>query len=401
MPPQHYIFNHVPKTGGNSLLAVCRGNLDPADIGPHLNEHDIRLLPAARIEHYRLITGHFSVLTQTAFCRTRYSMTLLRDPIKRIFSAYTFWRTTPEHNPVTSKAKELSFTEFVRYFIDSPSIVHNSYTHHFAAIGRDCPSYPCNSEALLAAAKHNLAAFDFVGVCEQMGRSAELLCRELGWRLPPATPHENRSWSENSFGQVDGRTMDLLGDRTRLDLELYDYAVQLLHAREDRTAPVVTSRHVERNRFVPFPIPYEVPRRAMVQSVSARWVPDESSRTLEVAVTFATKAPVAELSLGIRVDDTAGNIVWGTNTWLESLDPAYEIGRDSRAVFLLDCALPRGVYFVTVALAEPRRLGFHEHWIDHAALFAVAPPRVAPSRYVRGMRLQEFRSALARNVDGQ
>ena len=391
--PQHYIFNHIPKTGGNSLLAACRSNLDPAEISPHLNEHDIRLLPAARIEHYRLITGHFSVLAQTAFCRTRYSMTLLRDPIKRIFSAYTFWRIAPEHNPVTSKAKELSFAEFVRYFIDSPDIIHNSYTHHFAAIGRDCPSYPCNSEALLTAAKHNLAAFDFVGVCEQMGRSAELLCRELGWRLPPATPHENRSWSENSFGQVDGRTMDLLRDRNRLDLELYEYAVQLLHAREDRAAAAAnTSRSVERNRFVPFPIPYKVARKAMVQSVSARWVPDESSRTLEVAVNFTAIAPLAELNLGIQVNDEAGTIVWGTSTSLEGLDLAYEIGRDSRAVFLLDCALPRGLYFVTVALAEPRRLGFHEHWIDHAALFTVAPLRVAPSRYVRGMRLQEFRS---------
>jgi hypothetical protein len=40
LPPKHYIFNHNPKTGGNSLLAVCRDNLEPAEISPHLNECD-------------------------------------------------------------------------------------------------------------------------------------------------------------------------------------------------------------------------------------------------------------------------------------------------------------------------------------------------------------------------
>jgi hypothetical protein len=399
LPPKHNIFNHIPKTGGNSLLAICRGNLDPAEIGPHLSEHEIRLVPAAHFEHHRLITGHFSVLTQAGFCRSRYSMTLLRDPIKRIFSAYTFWRSAPEHNPVTSKAKVLSFADFVRYFTDSPAIVHNPYTHHFAAMGRDCPGFSADAAGLLAAAKHNLAAFDFVGVCEELGRSVRLLCKELGWRTPAAIPHENRTSSEAWFGEIDRQTMEILRDRNQLDTELYARAVQLLHAREDAAeSNPGFPQSVEPNRFVAFPVSCRMERRAIVQSVSATWGPDESSRMLEIAVNFATTAPVAELALGIQVNDAAGSVVWGTTTSHESLDLAHEIGCDCRAEFVVECALPRGMYFVTVSLSEPRRLGFHEHWIDHAAFFTVAPPRVARSRYVRGIRSQEFRSTVARNV---
>ena len=81
MLPKHYIFNHIPKTGGNTLLTICRHNLMPADFSPHLTEHEIRLMPAARFERFPLVVGHFSVLTQAGFCRSRYSMTLLRDPI--------------------------------------------------------------------------------------------------------------------------------------------------------------------------------------------------------------------------------------------------------------------------------------------------------------------------------
>jgi hypothetical protein len=380
------VFNHIPKTGGNSLLSICRANLDASQISPHLNDHEIRLLPAARFEEYRLITGHFSVLTQSAFCRSRYSMTLLRDPIRRIFSAYTFWRTATEHNPVTSKAKEVSFADFVRYFTDSPAIVHNPYTHHFAAIGRDRPGYPAAASALLARAKENLAAFDFVGICEELGRSARLLCKELCWPPPAEIPHENRSSSESWYGEIDQRTMGVLRERNQLDLELYEYALQLFMTREAGGA----CEEVEPNRFVPFPIPYNLERRAAVRSVSAAWVPDESSRMLEIAVNFRTRAPIAELSMGIQVNDGAGNIVWGTSTSRESLELHYEVGRDSRAAYVLECELPRGLYFVTVSLSEPRRLGFHEHWIDHATSFTVAPPRVARSRYMRGMRSQEF-----------
>ena len=402
MPPKHYIFNHIPKTGGTSLLAVCSQNLEPAEISPHLDYTEIRLMPA-RFEHYKLISGHFSVLAQTGFCRSRYSMTLMRDPIRRILSAHTFWRNASEDNLVTAKARDLPFADFVRYFIDSPTIIQNPYTHHLAAIGRDCAAYPVDESALLATAKRNLAAFDFVGICEEFERSVSVLCAELGWRPPAAIPHENRTASEDRFGGIDAQTMEILRDRNRIDLELYEYAVQLFQAREAGAGSASGPgfpESVEPNHFLPYPVPHNPNRRATIQSVSAEWVGDESSRMLELALTFKARVRITELSLGIRITDVAANIVWATNTTSEYLELDYEPGRDCRGVFLVECALPRGMYFVTVALHEPRRLGFHDHWIAHATSFAVAPPRVTRSRYVRGIRLREFSSAVIRDVHG-
>jgi hypothetical protein len=402
LPPKHYIFNHIPKTGGNSLLAVCRGNLAPAEISPHLGGGGISLAPVARFEHYKLIQGHFSVLAQAGVCRSRYSMTLLREPIRRIFSTYTFWRTEPE-NPWTAKAKELPFADFVRYFIDSPAIVCNPYTHHFAAIGRDCGAYPAGESALLGAAKRNLAAFNFVGICEEFAQSVSLLCAELGWRAPAATPHENRTASEDRFGGIDSQTMEILLDRNRVDLALYKYAVELFHAREharEAGAGGLSGAEfpdgVEPNHFVPCPAS-NPNRRAIVQSVSAEWAGDETSRMLEIAVTFTTRVPIAELSLDIRVVDMTENLVWSTDTSSSYLEIDYEPGRECRAAFLAECALPQGIYFVTVALAELRRIGFHDHWINHATSFTVASLRADESRYLRGIRLREFSSVVIRH----
>jgi hypothetical protein len=402
LPPKHYIFNHIPKTGGNSLLAICRGNLEPAEISPHLEDAEIRLMPAARFEHYRLITGHFSVLAQTGFCRSRYSMTLLREPIRRIFSTYTYWRTE-RYNPLTAKAKELSFVDFVRYFIDSPAIIQNPYTFHLAAIGRAWPAFPGNESALLAAAKRNLAAFNFVGVCEEFERSVRLLCAQLGWRPPAAIPHENRTSSAEVLGGIDPQTMEILRDRNRLDLELYEYAVQLFHAREADARVARDSAfagNVEPNYFIPFPNPPNPKCRATIQSVSAEWVGNESSKVLEIAVGYKTRLPIEQLSLSVQVTGVKGDMAWNTSTWQECLELEYEPGRDCRAVFLAECELPRGLYFVTVALAEPRKFGFYEHCIDHATLFTVESPRATRSRYQRGMRSQEFSSTVVRNVNG-
>ena len=402
MLPTHYIFNHIPKTGGTTLLTICRCNLAAAQISPHLTEHEIRLIPAARFERYTLVAGHFSILTQAGFCRSRYSMTLLRDPILRIVSAYTYWRLAAEHNPVTTKAKELSFADFVRYFKDSPAIVQNPYTYHFAGIGRDFPRYPADASALLAAAKDNLAAFDFVGICEEFERSARLLCGELSWHLPQPIPHENRTLSGTERDSIDPETIEMLRDCNRLDLELYAYGVDLFHAREaGRLGPAehtpAHARPVEPNRLVPFPLPSAPARRATIRSVSAKWAPGEDSRTLELTVTFQANARIAGLDLGVQVNDVAGIVVWGTSTSNENLELNYEIDCDCQAAFFVQCELPCGMYFVTVALSEPRRLGFHDHWIDRAEAFEVTPPRAAASPYVRGMMRQDFRSTVDRS----
>jgi len=359
-------------------------------------------MPAARLEHYKLIRGHFSLLSQSRFCRSRYSLTLLREPIHRIFSTYSYWRTQP-HSPLTAKAKELSFADFVRYFADSPAVIHNPYTHLVAAVGRNCAAYPSDEDALLAAAKRNLAAFDFVGIFEEFERSVRLLCAQLGWRAPAAVPHENRTSSGDRFGGIDPQTMGILRDHNQLDLELYDYAVQLFNAREAGGAALASKfdANVEANRFAPFPLLSNSNRRAAIQSVSAQWVGGESSKLLEIAVGFKTNAAIAELSLNIQVTGKNGDMALNTSTWLECLELEHEPGRSCRAAFLVECELPEGLYFVTVALSEPRRFGFYEHWIDHATLFTVEPSRAARSRYVRRMLSQEFSSIVDRNAGGR
>lgn len=382
MFPTHFVFNHFPKAGGTSFFAVCKYNIPESEISPQLMEEEIRLVRPERFEHYRLIRGHFSVLTQMGFSRHRYSMTLVRDPIQTILSTYKFWRTRPEEDALTRHAKSMPFAEFVRHFARSPSIIHNPYTHHFAALSRDYPEEADDKE-LLAAAKHNLAAFDFVGICEQFGNSVRLLCQQAGWHVPPKIPHENRS-REAQLQDLDDTTEQMLRERNRLDLELYDYAIGLFRARRDaieefspgpiapQTEPVSAIAKPARNRFVAFPVPKAVRRRASIQQVIA--IQEQTARLTAVRVAYEVAEPIADLAVGVAIHNANGEIAYGPVVQVEK--PPNLVGpRGERQVtFNVACDFAPQTYSVTAALESVARPGVRYDWMDRATIFCVPAP---------------------------
>jgi hypothetical protein len=411
MPPTRYIFNHIPKTGGTSLLAICRHNLASSEISPHLWDDQIRVSPAGRFERFRLIAGHFSLPSHAKLSADRYSMTLLRDPIRTILSTYTFWRGAPEMNLATLTAKNRSFADFVRYFERSPMVISNPYTHHFAGIGREFADDNIDGPALLAMAMHNLSAFDFIGICEEYERSAGLLCRELGWRFP-TVPHENRSGSEKELANIDRQTMRILCEANQLDFQLYAYAITLFQRHEDASPssagyqpkPVdafygtsnglneETRHRLKPGSFLPFPVPSERNRQAIVETVSAALLPGGPPQLLEITVRFRTKINLPDLIVGVAIFDGEGNNAWGTNTFIQGLEVQNKPDCSCYAVFTLQCDAPPGPYSVTVALQQPRRLGFHEHWLDRAASFDVATQ--FGEAFADRFNLRQFRSTV-------
>jgi hypothetical protein len=402
MFPTHFVFNHYPKAGGTSFVAVCRHNIPRSEISPELMEQDIRLARPERFEHYRFIFGHFGILTQMGFSRARYSITLVRNPIATILSTYNFWRTRPEDDPLTSQAKSLSFPEFVRRLAKSPSVINNAYTHHFAAMGRDYPGEPEDAELLLAIAKHNLGAFNFVGVCEQFDDTVRLLCAEVGWHLPESIPHENRSVRVQSKEAIDPETLAVLQENNQLDLRLYEYAKQLLAERLRRTREAhldslgpKKAAQTERdsqlptpNRFIPFPTPESVRRVAHVVSVSAQ--PAAESGENYFTITCQVSEIIPQLIAGVLIHDSEGNVMGGTNTMYQKVDVPQEVGRPTEVTLKLFIKLAPGTYSVSAALARDDRPGFHYDWVDRAVLFRVEAPRTVESR-VEKLARQAFR----------
>jgi len=361
-------------------MALCRQNLAEADISPHLGENHLRMARRERFEQYRLIRGHFSIPSQVRVAPDRYTMTLIRHPIRRIASLYSYWRIVADNSAQVARARELSFAEFVRYYAESPTVVRNTYTHHFAALGINQLGPLADEDTLRATARHNLAAFDFIGVCDEFEASARLLSAELDWRIPAEVPRENSSGSEHVFAQIDPETMDFLVERNQLDLELYEYGRALFHQRCNQASQASRrppgfapprSDQKEPIRFVPFPARPVTKRAATIQRASAVWEGGPASRTLKIAIKFRTTERMDDLVIGVAVYNADGEFVYGNNTNIERQAVENAPDRDCDAAFILDCGLPPGSYAVTLALSQLRRLGFHFHWVDGAAAFEV------------------------------
>jgi hypothetical protein len=393
--PTHFVFNHFPKAGGTSFFTVLKRNIPESTISPQLMEQEVRLVRPEQFEHFRLIRGHFSVLTHMGFSRNRYSMTLLRHPISTIVSTYNFWRNRKEEDPVSAEAKRMTFAEFVRRFADSPTIIHDTYTHHFAAVSRDYPGEPADKSLLLAYAKHNLAAFNFVGVCEEFNQSVRLLCRELGWLIPAVFPHENRSPEIQSADAIDPETYRILLDRNQLDLQLYEYGKDLFRSRcqavgkasefaQNLKPPEVNNGlpdNAQANRFFAFPLPVGLAREAFILQVKAEWLAGK----LAITIDYSTRIPIPGLMAGIMVVNANGEVLYGTTTWIEQVELVQQPGAICRVAFEVDCSVAPGLYSVGAALAHPDRPGFHYDWIDRAAMFSVPAPAGA-SRIWAGLR---------------
>lgn len=368
------------------MLTVCRQNLAASDISPHVTDNEV-LQSADTLERFKLIAGHFSILAQTRLSKDRFSFTFIRDPIRTIVSTYTFWRMIPELTELTRIAKRLSFPDFVSYFRDAPAIINNRFTYHFAALGRDSPLPLGDGSAVLAAAKRNLVAFDFVGISEEFERATRLLCSQVGWQLPLLIPHENRSPSEEEFLKVGRGTLQLLKDRNRLDQELHAFALELFSNRYRRvfgstdghapcgfplfSKPLVNGSLPtrERNSFILFPPPRSSDRRAIIENVTATWLAGKSSGQIELNVAFRTRVTFPDLVVGVAVYGPDGRRLWGTNTSLEQLPVHVEKQADCQVIFVLQFVAPPGRYSVTAALLDFSRVGTHEHWWDAAVFF--------------------------------
>lgn len=83
-----YIFIHVPKTAGSSIIKGLQQVLGSEAVGPRFDAHfdEINIEQYSR---YRMIVGHFRYHELTHFPNRRI-LTYLRDPVDVIVSKYFF-----------------------------------------------------------------------------------------------------------------------------------------------------------------------------------------------------------------------------------------------------------------------------------------------------------------------
>lgn len=237
-PKQHeaLIFLHIPKTAGITLHRIIsrqfpkNATYNTADYKRRSGEtrriNALKQLPEAdraRIRYLRLHPGPFGV--HDYFPQPCKYVTILRDPVDRVISAYFFILRNPVlRNEVFGDKvtpDSTSLEDFVRTWRNN----WNLQTLMVSGIAAESVTDPVNLRSdVMAIAKRNIQDhFALVGLSERFDESLALLRRIFGWRNTLYSK-QNVTKKRPRKEDIPKKTLRLIEGYNELDIDLYDYA---------------------------------------------------------------------------------------------------------------------------------------------------------------------------------
>jgi hypothetical protein len=226
-------FFHVPKAGGTSVAGALANRFAAEERLSIYYDDDP---DDAAINAARYVTGHVSMSILERFDRRPYSVTVLRDPIERALSMYSFLREL--ERAVTNRlglqryeaalrlAKEHSLDDFIRVAPDLAEHYLGNWQSRMLG-GKPLGGTDERLEDALA----GLERCDFVGLADRPDESLDWLTRRLGWEPLTPLPRTNVTRTRLRRDDVSQAAMDALLELTAVDREVYAEAVRLYESR--------------------------------------------------------------------------------------------------------------------------------------------------------------------------
>ncbi|MDG2385711.1 MAG: sulfotransferase family 2 domain-containing protein [Pirellulaceae bacterium] len=238
-PGQRLLFDHVSKTGG-STITVALNYLFPF----HCVSNRLDLLTTvdpsrqewAEWARWPILSGHVGQIHHHFIpdIEQRQICTLIRDPVSRTRSVYTWLRFNIKpanpayHEPTIKAARELGFSEFIR----CKQVQYRFRDKQFEVLSGNLKMADNCSAA--ESARATLAAYDLVGVTDQLTDFFDALLVLLRVSIAPPTEELiNRAYRNKSLNSVTVSPKDeaYLRALNPIDSQLYQLAKSKVEAR--------------------------------------------------------------------------------------------------------------------------------------------------------------------------
>ncbi len=232
-------FLHIPKTAGTSVRQIITQAIKPAAVLVPQSPLQVTYLTDHDLSVYPLIAGHAGFALIRRLRPPVQTITFLRDPVARVVSQYRYFvdcarDTSTKLNPYGSILRGRSLEEmlqdpsdpFVELFfreLQTFSLHSDGWMYYRKAV-----AHLPRSE-VLEQAKRNLEKIDVLGLVERMDESVRRMRAHFGWP-EVEVPHEMRS-STGSAVEISPKLAGLIREHNPMDVELYEYAVQLFDSR--------------------------------------------------------------------------------------------------------------------------------------------------------------------------
>ena len=231
------IFLHVPKTAGTTLNRLIEWeypifemySVDPVFF--KWSAAHLRKLSPERLKKTQVFKGHMCWGLHEILPQPSTYITVLREPIERVLSAFYFMRSYKLH-PLYWKFKRenWSLEDFVRR---SPRENVQCKIVAGAEYEKACTPEICEK------AKENLSRyFSVVGLSERFEESLALMKLRFGWKLERYSSF-NVTGARPKKRDLPQSTLDLIIEKNPFDIALYELAAKLFQEGVDKNAAAV------------------------------------------------------------------------------------------------------------------------------------------------------------------
>jgi hypothetical protein len=227
------LFLHVPKAGGTALAGALGNRFVPDECVSIYYDDD----PGdEELNAARYVAGHVTMSIVERLERSPFSITVLRDPIERALSTYSYFRELDEprlnqlglerNRAAVRLAKQHALEDFIEV---APHLAEhylgNLQSRMLGGSRLD------RTDERLENALAGLHRCDFVGLAERHDESVDWLTRRLGWAKLTPLPLVNVTRTRLGREQVSAGAMEALLDLTSVDRDLYAEALRLYQSR--------------------------------------------------------------------------------------------------------------------------------------------------------------------------
>ncbi|MEO1300527.1 MAG: hypothetical protein AAFW75_33125 [Cyanobacteria bacterium J06636_16] len=232
-------FIHIPKTAGSTFNAFLDQQYALVDIAPPdvFAKGDEYIRSGDREGHlnylkkFSLYRGHYGYSACQLFMPEYTTLTVIRDPVERVVSQYTYWKTKSEESLENSTAAEKSLAALARRlplrdFLETehPLITRLFHDGQARPLATD---FGCELEgqSLKELALSHLEMINYVGVTEAFGLFLRVLCERFGWHHSPQLQLLNTARLQAD--DLDEATLAAIIARNEVDLVIYKRAKEL------------------------------------------------------------------------------------------------------------------------------------------------------------------------------
>lgn len=260
-----FLFHHIPKTAGSTFRGILQNLFDADELCRAETPKELQAAYEQGFAPERLFGGHFSYGAISKYLDDAIWVTFLRNPIERVVSHY-YNHTNMERIPNEWQQRLDAMPEWKQYIDDVQGVSlegwinHKNQTVNSIACNRQTQAFLPDAirvnvkdwggynQEYIEIAKQNLREnFPFVGIQEYFDLSLDLFSLTFALNPIDASSYTTNLNNKKTMGRkydLEPGVLELVKEKNRMDIELYEYGTSLLFER----LHLINQQVIENNR---------------------------------------------------------------------------------------------------------------------------------------------------------